>query len=786
MAAALFMLPFAASCDMPYEIEQPLGVTTKTVKLQARAGETPVVVYAAGDWTADLTENVDWASIDRLKGHGLSEIKFAYSQNFGAARKVGIIFYSSKEIPDTVMMIQAAGNEKPIFQFTKEEVTAPKNQGKIVLGFKTDLIYDMEDILSEVEYDQEDSKDWISNVEITAENVTLDIAENSTGMDRTATLKLTHTDAADKEIQTYMKIRQVTTEPFLDIDRQTISNGLDCVAQHIELPVETNLSAYLNVLETQVEYEGTQKDWISNIEITEKTFTFDVTDNKERTERIAKIVLIHKDVQGGELRFEVPVMQTEYIKLYTFEELKALIPGTEGEIIFDESNYGNLNAVVIGDKDNENMDLNPNIAPRKIDWEGNPTTNYIQNAEGTSGLRIKCASKADNVFKRYSEITLNLEGMKLVKEAAPARYTLMNVSEKNVLNNVEGYSSNVPYKERTIGQLTEDDLYTFTTLKEMEMTFKYGSYTNCHDGYQIYLDPANVKGTTSPFYDCVPASMRDAEGNSMYMVTNGKTPWRRTGKGVPQGKANISGIIVNCKLLRFAKDGDLGDYSIRVLEEEDIVPAGSRFSKTLAEWHWGGQTTDLTKATTGEGNITCSLPGVTVGTNNNDFNNVINNNGGKGNVTNGACVFSADYWWDDKNNMAPYFLIEFSTREISGSNLTFNWTVGQGNGGGNAITAPAYWHIEYSTDGEHFTKLEKDYAVRPLVWWNNNLNLCAIPGLHEYTTALPTSLFGKEQVIIKIAASSKAAATSTETDSGTITAKSGNNIRFGEMAIEYN
>ena len=689
IAAALLMLSSAASCDKPYEIEQPLGVTTKTVKLQARAGETPVIVYASDDWTANLTENVDWASIDRLKGHGLSEIKFAYSQNFGAARKVGIVFHSSKEIPDTVMMIQASGNEKPIFQFMEEETTSPKNKGKIVLGFKTDLIYDLDDIVYEIKYNQEDSQDWISDVVMTAEDVTFDIAENNTGMDRTAILKLSHTDAAEKVTQTYMQIRQVTTEPYLNVDRQTISNGLDCVAQHIVLPVETNMSAYLNVLETKVEYEGAQEEWIDNIVITDKTLSFDVRDNKESTERNAKIVLSH----AGN-NFDIPVMQTKYIRLYTFEDLKALIPGESGEYAFDENNGGNLNAIVIGDKDNENMDINPNIAPRKIDWTGNPKTNYIQNAEGTSGVRIKCASKEDNIFKRYSEITLNLSGMTLVKEAAPARYTLTNVSEKNVLNNVEGYSDKVPYKARTIGQLTDEDIYTFTTLKDVEMTFKYGSYTNCHDGYQIYLDPVNIKGTTSPFYDCVPASMRDAEGNSMYMVTNGKTPWRRTGNGVPQGKADISGIIVNCNLIRFAKDGDLGDYSIRVLEEKDIVSSGKRFSKTLVEWHWNGQTTDLTKPTTGEGSITCGLPGVSISANSNDFNNVINNNGGKGNVTNGACVFNANYWWDDKNDAAPYFLIEFSTAGINGRNLTFNWTVGQGNGGGNAITAPAYWHIE--------------------------------------------------------------------------------------------
>lgn len=786
---AIFVLVAASvvmSCDKPYEIEQPLGVTTKTVNLQSKAGVTPVVVYASEGWTATLTENVEWASIDRLQGYGLSEIKFSYSQNFGAARKVGIIFHSSKEIPDTVMMIQAAGNSHPIFQFSKGETIAPKIKGVLKLGFSTDLVYDIDNIRYEIKYDQEDNIDWLKNITISSEAVTCDIEENNSGFDRSATLTVLHTDAAGKNNSTFMKIKQVTTAPELTIYDKDIKNGLECIEQEIELPIVSNMTAYINVMKAEVTYEGTQVDWISDLTFDEKKLSFKVSTNEMKENRSADITLSFTDSQGQTYSFSTTVLQTKFVMNYSFETLKALIVAETGELAISTANKneGTLRAFVIGDKDNENMDKNPNTRPREIDWNGNPTTNYIQNADGTSGLKLKCSTVADNVFDRYSEIVLNLDGVTLVKETNPTRYTLRGITSANVLSNVEGYSDNVPYKEKTISQLTDEDIYTYTTLKNLEMTFKYGAYTNCHDGYSLHT-ALNPKGNDKPFYDAVPSSLRDAEGGSLYMVTNMKTPWRRTGNGVFQGTANISGIIDHCNMIRYAKDGDIGRYSIRILEENDIASSGSRFSKTLVEWNWHGQTSHLTTPTTGNGSLTFSMEGTTIGTDG-EYNMLKADGASKGSVSNGAIKFERNYWWDDTHNAAPYFLIEFSTSEISGSQLCFNWSISQGNGGGNAITAPAYWHIEYSTDGVHFTRLEKEYAVRPLVWWNNDLSLSAIPGLHEYTTVLPASLFGKEKVFLKLIASSKVAATANADVEGEVTDKSGNRIKFGDIAVEYN
>ena len=201
----------AMSCDKPFQIEQPLGVTTKVVNLQAKSGITPVVVYAAEGWTAQLTDNVEWASIDRLEGYGLSEIKFAYSQNFGTARQVGIVFNSSKETPDTVMMVQESGNPSPIFQFTKGDISVPKENAVINLEFVTDLIYNIDEIIFDIKYDQNDTVDWLNNIRISADGVSCEVAENNSSIDRSAVLTLSLPEVTGKVHTTFMKIKQLTT-----------------------------------------------------------------------------------------------------------------------------------------------------------------------------------------------------------------------------------------------------------------------------------------------------------------------------------------------------------------------------------------------------------------------------------------------------------------------------------------------------------------------------------------------------------------------------------------------
>lgn len=94
------------SCQQKAEFDNPLGLLTETTLLSSEAGSTPILVYSNTQWKVSLTENVDWAGIDRLSGDGMGQVKFNYAENYGPERSVGVAFEAGA-VRDTVYMIQA-------------------------------------------------------------------------------------------------------------------------------------------------------------------------------------------------------------------------------------------------------------------------------------------------------------------------------------------------------------------------------------------------------------------------------------------------------------------------------------------------------------------------------------------------------------------------------------------------------------------------------------------------------------------------------------------------------
>lgn len=118
--AVLFICACAlTSCDNKAEFSRPLGLLSREVYLPSAAGVTPVVVYSNSSWTVEFTTPVDWAVLDRLKGNGVGEVKFSYSENFGKRRKVGVVFCSG-ELKDTVIMYQKSKSEEAGEEFEDE------------------------------------------------------------------------------------------------------------------------------------------------------------------------------------------------------------------------------------------------------------------------------------------------------------------------------------------------------------------------------------------------------------------------------------------------------------------------------------------------------------------------------------------------------------------------------------------------------------------------------------------------------------------------------------------
>ena len=89
LVTALLLL---TGCEMDSDMDLPLNVDSNKYTLTSDAGSTQVRIYSTGEWSVRLSEDVEWASINRLNGSGNTPVLFKYGANYGVPRAVDIIF----------------------------------------------------------------------------------------------------------------------------------------------------------------------------------------------------------------------------------------------------------------------------------------------------------------------------------------------------------------------------------------------------------------------------------------------------------------------------------------------------------------------------------------------------------------------------------------------------------------------------------------------------------------------------------------------------------------------
>ena len=474
----------------------------------------------------------------------------------------------------------------------------------------------------------------------------------------------------------------------------------------------------------------------------------------------------------------------------SFEQVRAMV--VEDKIQITESVV--IEGVVISDCDSPNMDINHNVTTAKTDITHSMRTAYIQTPDGKYGFRLKFDNPEDNDLYRYGTVRIDLKGATIQKEYNPERYTIQNLCTENVLSFKRGDASKVVRKEKHIKDLTDEDVYTFVTLKDLEFIFKEGSYTNIWEPYCIKSELHNVPkpyGVTSRM-DSWASLLRDNDNSAIYMHVNTLCQWRRNGKPVPKGMVELNGIIVSSENRRHG--GPMGRFQIRPVDEKDIVLAkGKSPYKTIVGWFYEGNNgaevnyemmgykTSQNWKTEVKGDRL--LPDVGKGymwtTSDSyfvlceDYNDVTTHE--RGRVYAGAIGFEGPttswYIFDSAGKVVGTnsIFIEFSTAKISGTALSVSFDFGAGKQSADTSWQyPAQWKVECSYDGRRWVTL-KDTAtdqlitnLRPVPFWPSRLKLlggdksvkptgydCGM-GLQQHTYALPQAAFGCEKVLIRI------------------------------------
>lgn len=807
--AALVVL--ATSCEKEFRFSQPLSLSSDRVELEAAEGSTPVIIYANGSWTASLTEGSPWARIENTSGNGLGQVKFIYDANDGLSRKA-VIEISSAGITKTVAMVQKAGFGDIVLSFNATAIDLPRNAASGALPFTTNLpASEFGKITASALTEEGAPVSWLSGLGVSDGAVNMTVPALS-GAERVAVLTISYTDAMEKAYTSSIKLTQKDQAPYLSFQADLAGAKFSSLAASVSLSFTSNLAPYLGAIARAA---SSNASWATvSLSPDTNSFLVDMKENESASERSATLTFPFTDASGSTATFSYILTQKGKVPRIGFSELKAMVTGSNYYFTAD----GALEGVIISDMDSPNMETAPNTDAATLDGTLNGRTGYIQSGDGTSGFRIIFSTRADNIVHSGNAVMLDLNGTTIIKETNPLRYTIEGVTAGAVA--VNGNEAPV-VREKTISSLEDSDIYTLVKITGLEMSFKHGAYTNCHDGYSLAvsaLNPAGMKtnesgSSSSPQkFDTTPCSMLDASGHDINLLINNAVTWRRYGNGVPQGACSVTGILVHTSLPRWARGGDIGRYQLRPLQESDIVATGERFSKVIMSWYKGWDGTQLKGAEAiasglkGEGTITSNMEGMATIQTAVNFNSLTNYNASpatdgyyKGQVSNAALAYAktGGYFWASNDigdmNAAPWFCLSFSTAGLSGTNLVLIWSAAQGStrGATDDIQGPTQYRVEYSTDGTSFTAIDHIYAMHPIVTWSSAvIGGFSVPGLHQYVTPLPASLLGKDHVYVRIRAASNVSLDNDylTPEGGTIKNYSSvyTMVRFGELTVQYN
>lgn len=526
------------------------------------------------------------------------------------------------------------------------------------------------------------------------------------------------------------------------------------------IPIQTNVPAEL--LKYSIKLLDGER-WIQNEKIENGQLKFTIIKN-EINKRVAKIFVSFKDAIGDILKDSVVVVQksvVESAELQTFSYVKTmLVPGK-----VDDNYY--IKGIVISDKDNPNMARNPNSDKTHINKSINYRTAYIQSMDGKYGLKLVTSSENDNVFERNTIVKLWLKDLTVVKHSNPDFVVLENVQETNVIS-VKDNPASLESREVYIKDLTDQDLFTYVTLKQMEISIPDGSFSNINEGY-------------SGRSDTYAMNVRDINGNDMYMLINYDVPYRRNGEHVPMGSGEIKGILVHENLPRY---GNIGKYQIRPMERSDIDLAMDQddgFSRILVKWSRFKKEYDDNAITdalnplipdVGSGILSKSQadPNYTL----NGIYSTVDYNGlttaGKGVVDDGA--FGAQNWWDDSKDQGNYWLIKTSSLGIN-KPLSIQFD------GNNNVGGPKFWALEWSSTGlaGSWNKVT-DFTFPDVTSWGNTL-YTQLPGFKSYSFQLPIGASNLPTLYIRLRVTSKQSESS-----GEINYKDINHL--GYISVKYN
>lgn len=438
----------------------------------------------------------------------------------------------------------------------------------------------------------------------------------------------------------------------------------------------------------------------------------------------------------------------------------------------------------------------------------------MESLDAAYGFLIKAGTVEDNIFSRYDKVTLLLKGMTIRKELEPERYVIEGFTTANVVGREAGTSA--PEKEKHISELTDNDLYTQVTLKDCEFAVRKGSLTPVNDAYTLSSGKGFISKYPRLVRDIQGSTIYTYTNTTCPYRRDGvKLPY---GSGTLTGVV-VSELYPNYVYGDNDDDdlcGNIGRYQIRHQAYSDIAFDKERtFSNILLEFRYAagfrsedgvsyfrpteGQATARFLHSTGAAVTYCpstfnyigwtgTSAGVAPFKNHKGVDASLDeplgysfatgyyfdysgtNSDGKGKVDsrsknnsyNGASAkiydgWMSKAWWNDATDKAESWIIEFSTKDVTASHVSMQFTsygAQTGATGKTPYSWTAYWSETGDLSDDAAWHKIADYVVPDGVV-NGQERDWQLPAFKQYDFALPLEILGKEKVFIRLRPSSK-------------------------------
>lgn len=346
--------------------------------------------------------------------------------------------------------------------------------------------------------------------------------------------------------------------------------------------IQTNIPfSYMTVITTFP--EGADTTWISSIKIADggdsadnHNLTITTTPNPDSSNpRTAAIDFSYTDGWGDRVGITLNLVQRNSKEgLGRSVDFREFMDKYATGKPIDE--YIILEGTVVSNTELGNAGENEQMTTSAIDYTGSERTVYLQNNDASLGIMLLTATSADNVFNQFDRVQILMYGTTANLYSDPDRVNVKGITSSMVVSKVAGSKSDIPVKEKAINELTDADMYTYVTLKDVEFPVRKGAITPVNEGYAI--------GTGAHRLSKYPLMVRDRNADHLYMYTNTVCLYRNDGTRLPYGSGKISGVIVHERFSRFEwrngadpleiEDdvtlGNIGRYQIRHQTKEDI------------------------------------------------------------------------------------------------------------------------------------------------------------------------------------------------------------------------